>query len=684
MSRILRLEYNTYGGVDIEQISTGWVDISSYVDWRAGVNIRRGRTDESASVSAGSMNFTLSNLNGEFIPGNTSSPFYPDITIPMWMRLTVVDTVTLAEWIRFSGLTESFQPYVAGPGADRSTVVTVTDPMQRLGKFKKIDSFLAEEIKLDNPIAYYPLTDGKDSVTFGDLSGNNQPPLTVSTVGITGTLEPASVTGPPGALASTPAFKPQFPSAAGYNNSYGKYLHATLRDPLVIGTGHAYTIEWWMLINDLGATDDHDLVTKLYAGVALTPPSGGNALLGGYYLCDGVAGTAVDGPAVVYSCATGFRGSLVMQQGDFQTQASPNRAYGGHLMPGIWHHCAITSDGAGTASGAAYYLNGHPLTAVTPPTFLDPPITAVQNATDLQVGGLTKFGSLMNGSVAHVALYDTDIGPTRIKEHYMAGRTGFTGEDLDDRMVRVLRYAGIGTSVATLPVPAAVGVDPTPVITQGDDTALALCQELANTGQGIFLFAPTGAAQYLPRTHRYTSTVLSLSVAPGTGDVGPAGIQPVFDSQRILNDVTTSSGVGTSARVTDAASIAARGLYQQDIDTVAGSPYVADETSRWVIAGRADPQHRIPDVTVQLATRSSAFNALVLAASIWDRVAFTSLPTGYVFPEQAIEGINERWSITEQSITFNLSPNAPQPATVYQVGVTGSDEINTSAARIGY
>jgi hypothetical protein len=133
----------------------------------------------------------------------------------------------------------------------------------------------------------------------------------------------------------------------------------------------------------------------------------------------------------------------------------------------------------------------------------------------------------------------------------------------------------------------------------------------------------------------------------------------------------------------DAASLAANGVYQRDVTTVAASPTNADETSRWIIAGRSTPQTRLPTIKLDLLTQP-AYRAAALAAKLLDRVALTNVPTGYVFAPTAAEGWIEKWALEEQAMTFTVTPNAPTAATVYTVGVAGSDEVDTSAARLGY
>lgn len=673
MTLVGKLEYNL-SHVYTQAPTTSWVDISGYLRWKDGVTVSRGRADEASAVTPATLNLTLDNLDGRFTPGNAGSPLYPNITTPLWLRFTVTDQAALSS-VRFTGLADSWVPEVAGPNSDKVVQVAATDVLKRIGRFRQLRSFLHEEILQDTPIAYYPLDDGSGAISFADQSGTLQPPLQVKNIGATGSFDAGGTTGPPGAGETAPNFDPDYSQDG--NNPFGKYLQTNLTTPLVIGNGHAYTLEWWMKINDDGNSAESYAVPgffrRYYGGMGMLDSSIPVNLFGGFYNGPFIINPAPSGgPYVQYGDAR-----LVLQGGSIQSSTIPH-AFGGHMTPGVWYHCALTSDGGTTNWSGLFYLNGHLMTYVDGGT-LDPPSATVRNITYLALGGFpTLGGSLLSGSVAHAAVYQTCLTKARLMQHYLAGRNGFYGETLRNRLVRILKYAGLGDQSAN----AAIDTSETVVADQGADTALNLVHALETTEQGMFHVDAAGIPVFANRGHRYTSATLTLIATPGSGNVGPGDLQPILDDQRLVNDVTATTGNAASTRAVDAASVTTNGIYQQSVETVGASPTNADETSRWIINGRSNPLIRIPQITVDITARASIQTA-VLAAKLQDQVAFTGLPTGYTIGAMAIEGMRETWSLEKQAITFTVTPNVPAAAT-YIVGTTGSDELDTSAARLGF
>lgn len=664
--------------------TVGWVDISAYVDWSIGVDIKTGRADESSQVTPSTLSLTLVNLDGRFTPGNVSSPYYPEISVPLWIRYTSLDAALSITQVEFTGLVDSWTPDLTGPNSDRSTVITASDVLARMAKFRQIHSPLHEEILLDGPIAFYPMDDGAAGATsFADQSGQLQPPLQVLSIGATGTLDPAGTDGPPGTGSKAPNFTPDLTQvqSAFNTNGLGKYLLTNLTNGLTVGNGHAYTIEWWMKINQDGANSTYNGYRYRYPGMMLfeSPLSSSGSQYGGYYDTSFGLLPPDPQPAPYYDYGDG---AMTLLLGTNAFGGNMPIGYSGALNVGVWYHFACVSDGGTTSSSAKFYMNGHFMgctgTTGTPLTY-DPPPATVRDLTYLVLAGLPLYGgALLDGSVSYAALYETALTQPRLLEHYIAGRNGFYGESIRNRAVRVLKYAGLGDQSAS----AAMEVTNTPVINQAPATALSLIHDLEVTEQGLFFIDPSGLPTFWNRSHRYTSAVLTLDSTPGSGNIGNGDVQPILDDQRLINDVTTTTGVSTSFRAVDAASVTANGTYQQAITTVGASPTNADETSRWIVSNHSTALVRIPQIKVDILTQSS-MRAAVMAAKLWDRIQFTNLPAGYVFGDMVIEGIQRHYGIDSQVITFTVAPNIASVAP-YVIGVAGSDEVDTSANRLGF
>lgn len=67
-----------------------WVDITGFVRWRQGVNIRRGRSSEAQQVDTSSCSMTLDNRDGRFSQRNPLSPYYGQLKVNTPIRVAVV------------------------------------------------------------------------------------------------------------------------------------------------------------------------------------------------------------------------------------------------------------------------------------------------------------------------------------------------------------------------------------------------------------------------------------------------------------------------------------------------------------------------------------------------------------------------------------------------------------------
>lgn len=678
MTMIGKVEYNTSTTYTQPPVAN-WVDLSTWLRWNLGVTVTRGRTDEASAVTPSRLTLVLDNVDGRFTPGNTSSPLYPTITVPCWIRFTLVDASLGISSVRFTGLVDSWKPDVAGANSAKVVNVSASDVLQHLSRFRDLRSTLHEEVLQDVPIAFYPMDDGDDALSFADQSGNLQPPLQILSIGATGSISPGGTDGPPATGAKAPNFTPDLVQGVSNlpRNGHGKYLLTNLSNGLTVGNGHPYTIEWWMKLNQQAANPSYNNGTLyVFPGLTLleSPASNLSSRYGGIYQTAFGLIPPDPGAQSMYG-----DGHMILQLGTSVFGTQPPNGQSGALNPGIWYHFACVSDGGSTTSSAKFFMNGHFMgcTGVTyPPDTLPAPPAGVRDLTYMVLAGLPVFGGdLLDGSVAYAALYESALSQPRLLSHYLAGRNGFHGETLRTRLVRLLNYAGLGDQTANANVEESL----VPVIPQGNGKALSLVNQLEVTEQGMFFIDAAGLPAFYNRSHRYVSPLLTLDAT----EIANADLQPILDDQRLLNDVTTTTGLGTKSRATDGASILTKGYYQRDVATVAASPTNGDETSRWIINGRSQALLRWPSIRVDLLTQPT-IRAAVLAAKPLDRLTLSNLPAEYVFGTTAIEGWSEAWGVEEQAMVFNVTPNVAPPATVYTIGVAGSDEVDTSSARLGF
>jgi Concanavalin A-like lectin/glucanases superfamily len=126
-------------------------------------------------------------------------------------------------------------------------------------------------------------------------------------------------------------------------------------------------------------------------------------------------------------CVDAGANAILIQSGDIQFAGF---LFGTDVNDGLWHDVAIVV-GGGTAD---LYLDGA----------LGANDVAVGSVplTTLRIGG-HPVSTGLTGSIAHVAIFDSALSPTRIADHASAALTGFAGESGTARIARICRYAGI-------------------------------------------------------------------------------------------------------------------------------------------------------------------------------------------------------------------------------------------------
>lgn len=85
-----------WGGVVTAPASITWTDITRYTDTVRGVAISRGASDELSETQPGTATLRLDNADGRFTPGNSSSPYYPNVRRNTPLRVSVAVMPTLS------------------------------------------------------------------------------------------------------------------------------------------------------------------------------------------------------------------------------------------------------------------------------------------------------------------------------------------------------------------------------------------------------------------------------------------------------------------------------------------------------------------------------------------------------------------------------------------------------------
>lgn len=314
----------------------------------------------------------------------------------------------------------------------------------------------------------------------------------------------------------------------------------------------------------------------------------------------------------------------------------------GSVNDGLTHHIAVTWG----ASEVVAYIDGAEVGSDA---------TAWPDLTGRVRLSVTQSTLTETATLAHLAVYASEVSAGAVADQAAAGSTGFAGESAADRLARYASWAGIpAAEVSSTAATTVVHVDPT------GSTAID-AMRLVETAEGGILFDDRdGTLTLLPRSHRYAPTGITLDMAAQR--VG-GDFNPVYDRTGVLNDATVSNVGGTVvARVVDHDSSDYLGPVATSLETISdddGEPY---RRASWEVHPNAEPKYRTPSLTVDLLTFDAAPSQDdILAASIGTLATVTNQPdqaattTGLYF----IEGCTETIGPESYSLTFNVSPGEP-------------------------
>jgi len=270
-------------------------------------------------------------------------------------------------------------------------------------------------------------------------------------------------------------------------------------------------------------------------------------------------------------------------------------------------------------------------------------------------------------TVAHVAVYNTALSPTRIAAHADAGRTGFAG---DTAAARIERYAGYADILAA-EVNAETGattlthIDPTGV------TAIDMMRKVESTEGGVLFDGKDGTLVFHGRGHRYDA-VSEFTVYASLGQVGE-GVQPTVDRSALRNDVTSALADGTvTARVKDDSSIDDYGLGRDSVELHTADVDAPYARATWLTNSYKEPSVRIGSLEVDVMGMvgslygsglygSGPYGANLpafLASDIGSRFTVADMPSqaAETTTDYFIEGYTETIGVGTWTATLNVSP----------------------------
>lgn len=591
----------------------GWVDVSDYVEGHQAVTITRGRGDEFAEAQPSTLTLTLDNKDGRFTPGNTASPYYPNVKRSTPVRFTVTDDGVT--YRRYTGFVKEW-PVVWPDASDTFASVTITAVTEqaRLASRKTgLRALAVEEALLTLPAAFYPLNEATGSPAAVDVSANARPNLIASApnlFGQTGITPTDSYTSAKDIRAkSTGGTRTVVPTTA-----TGYTVAAVIREDFAIPTiGRAPILS----VVSTAANGTRGLSMHVTAG--------------------GFLGFTYRNGAGTYSATTSANVEPATSADNVQT----------------FHVAIVVTRSGGTASFVAY-VNGVPLAD----TFTARPVEAVPLADIYSAQVLAAHNDQYDwkGTHAHAGVWDRALTQTEVYTLASAALTGFRGESPASRFQRICRYVGLSNpSVPVAASSAVMGLQPT-----DGKQPIELLRQVAATENGLLYEDADNVLTLRDQSYRQTSSGIAVSLSAAGQEIG-GNLTAKLDDFGLINDVTVESTdpLVAPAREVDADAVAADGTFEDTI-TTAGDQATVDALAAFYVSAYADPRIRIPELDVELTSLADTQRAAMLALQLGDRVQLTQLPAQAPASTLTflVEGIQE--SITQTGgwvMTLNLSPD---------------------------
>ena len=517
-----------------------------------------------------------------------------------------------------------------------TTEVNAADIFGRMVSTTNLQGYLLEEMLLDStPVSLNPFQEAEGATSFGDISGNTNPAVTIANSkygpGVVDAGQSPSGSG-----------LPIFTVVEMYTNSaYGTWTsgHSAgsyLSCPLPVCSTSTYTIE-------------------LLAQTLTTPPAAGAMIL---YTNDPVMDIQLSiTSAGVYNLnvptdgAGGQSGTVNICDGNVHQFAIVcNNTSFELFVDGVFSGIALTSIGASFTFPVGQILLGMSVIGSTP----ENPLSAGFAYLGVYTSSLNGFGAMPSN---------------RILSHYTAGTTAFAGERTDLRVARILSYrANTGSVLDT-----GLGY-----VGSGDCAGETQQQALLDTSfaEGGTIYANgSGQIVFRNRANNFNPTpVLTLDASLGQVDV-PSTFRD--DVQLVLNDVTVSRPNGSDQRAFNQASINQQGDITNQVTANVDTDQHALDLANWMVGQGIQDQLGIPTLTVDVyAILHNGYTTLatsVLQLRPLDVVSAINLPGVSPGSTMTVQVQGGTYTRTSESLSISLfCTPMPPPVAAWDVGTWDS------------
>jgi hypothetical protein len=590
-----------------------WTDVSAYVE-AAGdggpISITRGRSDELSEIQPSVLSLTLDNRDGRFTAGYTGGAYYPNVKLGR--RIRVTETWSATTYYRFDGYINEW-PTVWPDGTHVKSTVTITasSRMSTLGNRRPLKSIIEQEYLLDSPVLYYLLNEPQGASTASSCMPSTY--VTKLSSGGAGT-----------AFTFGDATGPTTDGYTALDVNGGTYLKRQFSEDFI----------------SLGQSD-----FSLEVAFATTATSVSMMQ---------IATDNDGGPDFTNISIGGGSNNKVVVSGAWGNDTF-SIASAVAVNDGEAHLVSVTADDIGATVTVTAYLDGAAFGSAAVAT--DSGTSTIPRFSWMSVGNLATGGTAFNGSLAHLAIFDTTLSAGRIADHAEAVLTGFAGELSSDRIERLATYLDIDPTFWDFDTGVAV-VDNQ--FTEGA-SAIDLMQAVARTEFGLLFDGGDGTLVFQNRDYRAgpLGSLVTAALTVTGGEI-EGGVTFKLDNQGIANDVTVRSG-DDSVRVIDEASIDAYGVYDRQVDLLTTTDEELQDAANYALSRYSTPVVRSPQMSVSVNTLSTSAQITdVLTLDLSKRISVSGLPSQAPASslEFFVEGYSEQIGAESYVITFNLSPSA--------------------------
>ncbi len=635
--------------VEIEFTAGVWTDVTSDVQLREPIEIKRGRNSILDVAQVGTCQLSLFNDSGKYTPGSPTSTYYPNVRPNVGLRVTVAGSQ------RFVGFIDKWSPFYPTSAQDYPLVqVTATDRFRLLSRRKLRHTYTETVAGLIPAGSLWDMNLLSPGLACGDVLGNRDAaqivqPLSNLQDGTDGLVSYGTAYGP-------------------WRAPDGIQLDAAVITQIV-GTGYS------------ALADSGGSVVQLPSSCDFTQDSNTWTLgfwvqINAYY-DHGAAGIPGEYNAVLASGAWGQvwingNSTLAMELAiwDANNNVTTTALTFDPLLQ--WMFVVIRWDG----TNIDVYLNGD-LTGSNTVAYL-----TTTNSTTSLLGQYTKrrVYEHPNASITGLFFQQSDLTASDITEMYRASSSGFAGETAAERMQRLVTIAGLSPTECQIDTNGTqVTVGPLDAY-QAD--LVTLGQDIAQAERGLFYVQTDGKLRFADRYARGMSTTPTVTFDQEAATSGTDFAAPIEDSL-IANTVTITAGDGSSYTAIDADSVALNGTMTYAAALNVENYDLAKLHAEWHAATFGKPSPRIGSVTVDMFTAwqtsssdlyesAVTYNspaetydgwqdpyALVFDCDLGSRIKITNLPaTSQVATvlDGYVEGLSETYAIDAAAITFDTSP----------------------------